>query len=135
MTTYTATISLPQSLDDSFAFMADPRNLPYYFPRITSAELVGPELVRTTAVINTDGADDASGEPVTADAWFRSDPAKHEISWGSPDNDEYHGTLVAEQGESSTRLHLTLATSASYPGIQDSLDEALTSIAAKLADG
>ncbi|QYF73029.1 hypothetical protein [Cryobacterium sp. PAMC25264] len=135
MTTYTATISLPQSLDDSFAFIADPRNLPYYFPRITSAELVGAELVRTTAVIDPDGAEDDNGEPVTADAWFRSDPDDHVISWGSPDNDEYHGQLSAEQGDDVTRLNLTLTTSASYPGIQDSLDEALRSIAAKLADG
>jgi len=135
MTDYTATIDLPQSLDDSFAFIADPRNLPYYFPRITSAELVGPELVRTTAVIDQDGADDDNGEPVTADAWFRSDPADHVISWGSPDNDEYHGRLSAEESDDVTRLNLTLTTSASYPGIQDSLDEALRSIAAKLADG
>jgi len=135
MTAYTATIELPQSLDDSFAFIADPRNLPYYFPRITSAELVGPELVRTTAVIDQDGADDDNGEPVTADAWFRSDPADHVISWGSPDNDEYHGRLSAEESDDVTRLNLTLTTSASYPGIQDSLDEALRSIAAKLADG
>jgi len=135
MTDYTATIDLPQSLDDSFAFIADPRNLPYYFPRITSAELVGPVLVRTTAVIDQDGADDDNGEPVTADAWFRSDPADHVISWGSPDNDEYHGRLSAEESDDVTRLNLTLTTSASYPGIQDSLDEALRSIAAKLADG
>lgn len=135
MTTYTATTSLPQSLDDSFAFMADPRNLPYYFPRITSAELVGPELVRTTAVIDTDEADDDNGEPVTADAWFRSDSATHEISWGSPDNDHYHGRLTAEEGDNVTRLNLTITTPASYPGIQDSLDQALMSIAAKLAEG
>lgn len=134
MTDYTATIDLPQSLDDSFAFIADPRNLPYYFPRITSAELVGPELVRTTAVIDPNGVDDDNGEPVTADAWFRSDPANHGISWGSPDNDEYHGRLSAEESDDVTRLNLTLTTSASYPGIQDSLDEALRSIAAKLAD-
>ncbi|ANP74311.1 SRPBCC family protein [Cryobacterium arcticum] len=134
MTDYTATIDLPQSLDDSFAFIADPRNLPYYFPRITSAELVGPELVRTTAVIDPNGADDDNGEPVTADAWFRSDPADHVISWGSPENDEYHGRLSAEESDDVTRLNLTLTTSASYPGIQDSLDEALRSIAAKLAD-
>jgi len=135
MTAYTATIELPQSLDDSFAFIADPRNLPYYFPRITSAELVGPELVRTTAVIDPDGANDDNGEPVTADAWFRSDPATHGISWGSPDNDEYHGQLSAEESDEFTRLNLTLTTPSSYPGIQDSLDEALRSIAAKLADG
>ncbi|PXA67977.1 SRPBCC family protein [Cryobacterium arcticum] len=135
MTTYTATTSLPQSLDDSFAFMADPRNLPYYFPRITSAELVGPELVRTTAVIDTDGADDDNSEPVTADAWFRSDSATHEISWGSPDNDQYHGRLTAEAGDNSTRLNLSITCPASYPGIQDSLDQALISIAAKLAEG
>lgn len=135
MTTYTATINLPVSLDDSFAFLADPRNLPHYFPRITSAELVSPELVRTTAVIDTDGADDNNGEPVTSDAWFRSDPSSHEISWGSPDNDHYQGKLAAEEGDDSTRLNLTITTPASYPGIQDSLDQALSSIAAKLADG
>ena len=88
-----------------------------------------------TAVIDTDGADDDNGEPVTSDAWVRSDPANHTISWGSPDNDQYHGSLTAEERDNSTHLSLTITTPASYPGIQDSLDQALTSIAGKLADG
>lgn len=135
MTTYTASTTVPQSIEDSFAFIENPENLPYYFPRITKATIVGPELVRTTAVIDQDGADDTADEPVTSDAWFRADNTGHQIEWGSPTNDQYHGSLEVTETDNTTRLHLSLTTPTDYPGIQESLDEALAAIASKLADG
>jgi hypothetical protein len=134
MPTFSRTLVVPQSLDASFAFIEDPTNLPYYFPRITAAELVEPGLVRTTAVIDEDGDGDNDGEPVTADAWFTVDAPAHAIAWGSPDNDAYSGSLTAVTSGDSTELQLEITTSASYPGIEESLDEALASIAAKLSE-
>ncbi len=63
------------------------------------------------------------------------DAAAREISWGSPDDDHYSGGFAVEEVADGTRLRLAIRTSASYPGIQESLEEALTSIAARLGEG
>lgn len=129
MTDYTATKTVPYDITDAFEFIKDPENLPDYFPRMTDAELVEPELVRTTAVVDAD--QDGDDERVVSDAWFTSDDAEHSISWGSPDSD-YRGSLQLDEGDGQTTLRLSLTTVHDIPEVQQSLDDALDKIAERL---
>ena len=131
MTTYTATTTVPQALGDTYAFVKDPTNLPHYFPRVTRAELVEPELVRTTAVVDAD--QDGSEEPVTSDAWFTHDDAAHAIEWGSPESDYRGGLALSEHGD-ETAVELTVTTVHDIPDVQDGLEQALAAIAARLEE-
>ncbi|MDI1463754.1 SRPBCC family protein [Catellatospora sp. KI3] len=131
MTTYTAEKHIDHDLTDAFAYLADPANLPEYFPRITSARQVGPELVQTTAAVDTDG--DGTPERVSGQAWFHADEAAHEITWGSPEHSDYHGSLKVTGGGDDTLLSLQIDADDDHPGIQQALDEALESIARHLA--
>ncbi|WP_196278912.1 SRPBCC family protein [Catellatospora vulcania] len=132
MTTYHAEKRINHDVTDAFAYLADPANLPNYFPRITSARQVGPELVQTTAAVDTDG--DGDQEQVSGKAWFHADEAAHEITWGSPEHSEYHGSLkVSPTGGDATLVSLQIDAADDHPGIQDALDEALDSIAQQLA--
>jgi hypothetical protein len=133
VTRYQAAKTITGDVTDAFAFLADPANLPHYFPRITSAELVGHELVRTTAVINENTPDDGDGEPVTADAWFRANTNSETISWGSPGPKEYSGSLRASAFGNAALLEREINTAAHYPGVQSSLDEALEAIGQRLS--
>ncbi|GHJ47069.1 hypothetical protein Cs7R123_44110 [Catellatospora sp. TT07R-123] len=132
MTTYHAEKRINHDVTDAFAYLADPANLPEYFPRITSARQVGPDRVQTSAVVDTDG--DGDTERVSGEAWFHTDEAKHEITWGSPEHRDYHGSLtVTRGGGESTLLSLQIDAADDHPGIQEALDEALESIAQHLA--
>ncbi|MBV1850709.1 hypothetical protein [Catellatospora tritici] len=132
MTTYHAEKRIDHDLTDAFAYLADPANLPEYFPKITSARQVGPELVQTTAAVDTDG--DGEQERVSGQAWFHADDATHEITWGSPEHSAYHGALkMTGSGGQDTLLSLQIDAADDHPGIQEALDEALESIARHLA--
>ncbi len=129
MTTYTATTTVPQDITDTFGFIKDPTNLPHYFPRVTKAELVEPEVVRTTAVV--DANQDGTEEPVVSDAWFRADDAAHTISWGSPESD-YQGSLALHEKDGGTDVELSVSTVHDIPDVQAGLEESLAAIAARL---
>ena len=131
MTTYTATTTVTQHVGDTYDFVKDPTNLPHYFPRVTEAELVGPELVRTTAVVDAD--QDGSDEPVTSDAWFTHDDEAHAIEWGSPDSD-YRGGLTISEGDGGTTIELTVSTVHDIPEVQQGLEESLAAIARRLGE-
>lgn len=133
MTTYHAEKRISQDVTDAFTYLADPANLPDYFPRITSARQVGPELVQTTAAVDTDG--DGDEERVSGKAWFHADEAAHEITWGSPEHRDYHGSLsVSPAGGDATVLRLQIDAPDDHPGVQEALDEALESIARHLTE-
>ncbi|GAA1624377.1 SRPBCC family protein [Catellatospora bangladeshensis] len=132
MTDYRAEKQIDQDVTDAFTYLSDPANLPQYFPHMKSAKLVAPELVRTTAVVDTDG--DGTEEKVTGEAWFHADPDAHEITWGSPGSGDYRGSLKAAERDGSTLLTLLIHTTDDHPGIQEGLDEALNAIAERLAD-
>jgi carbon monoxide dehydrogenase subunit G len=114
-----------------FAFLSRVENLPRYFPRITSAEPTGEEEVDVTAVIEPPGEDE---QTVRSEAWFRVDDERQQIEWGSEGPNDYQGDLeVTSDGEDS-RVSLTLHTEAQHPGIQESLEETLETIA-RLVEG
>lgn len=130
MTDYTATTTVPYDITDTFGFIKDPTNLPAYFPRVTDAKLVEPELVRTTAIVDAD--QDGSDEPVVSDAWFHVDEVAHEISWGSPGESDYHGSLALAESDGQTTLSLSVTTVHDIPDVQQGLDGALDAIAGRL---
>lgn len=130
MTDYTATTTVPYDITDTFAFIKDPTNLPAYFPRVTEAKLVEPELVRTVAIVDAD--QDGDDERVVSDSWFRVDEASNEISWGSPGESDYHGSLGLEEADGKTTLSLSITTVHDIPEVQQSLESALSAIADRL---
>jgi hypothetical protein len=130
VTDYTATITVPHDITDTFTFIKDPTHLPDYFPRVREAELVEPELVRTTAVVDAD--QDGSDERVVSDAWFHVDEAAHRISWGAPGESDYHGSLALEEAGGETELTLSITTVHEIPEVQQGLDDALKAIADRL---
>lgn len=131
MTTYTASTTVTQQVGDTYDFIKDPTNLPYYFPRVTKAELVGPELVRTTAVVDAD--QDGKDEPVVSDAWFTHDDEAHAIAWGSPESD-YRGRLELTEHGDSTTIELSVSTVHDIPDVQNGLEESLAAIVRRLEE-
>ena len=77
--------------DDVFAFAADPRNLPTYLPTVRAAEPEGDgERVRVHG--------ERHGQPYEDDGWFRVDPARRRMEWGS-DERNYSGEMaVSDDG-------------------------------------
>lgn len=132
MTTYTATKTVPNDITDTFGFIKDPTNLPSYFPGMTEATQVGPELVHTKAKVDTD--QDGDVEAVESDAWFHVDESSHAISWGSPGESDYHGSLELSESDGRTTIDLSITTVHDIPEVQQGLDSSLDAIAGRLED-
>jgi hypothetical protein len=126
MTTYTATKPIDGDTDAYFSYIADPENLPQYFPHMVSAHERPDGTVETTAHVDTDR--DGQEETVTADARFDADFAAREIRWSAPGPHDYSGSLRIADGAAE----LTIDTTEDVPGIQQSLEDALDAIAANL---
>ena len=126
MTTYTATRPIDGDTDAYFAYIADPENLPQYFPHMVSAHSQPDGTVETTAHVDTDR--DGEEETVTSDARFDADFAAREIRWSAPGPHDYSGSLRLDDDTA----HLTIDTSEDIPGIQQALDDALAAIAENL---
>lgn len=101
MTTYTHTADAEIAADTLFEFLADPRNLPRYFPEMTAAEPEGGESVHVEAEVH--------GEHVESDAWIRPDSAERKLEWGAEGPDDYHGELkVNELSPGRSRITVSL---------------------------
>ena len=129
MTDYTATTTVPYDVTDTFAFIRDPSNLPDYFPRMEKAEQIGPELVRTTAVVDAD--QDGENERVVSEVEFIVDESAHSITWKSPES-AYHGSLTLQEVDGKTKVRLSISTVHDIPEVQQGLDAALQAIAGRL---
>lgn len=128
---YTATTTVSHDVTDAFDYICDPEHLPEYFPRMTEAHEVEAGTVRTTAVVDAD--QDGTDEKVVSDAWFKVDHSDHSISWGSPGESSYRGTLrLHDDAGSGTRIELSLTTPHDFDGMEQSLDESLAAIASRL---
>jgi carbon monoxide dehydrogenase subunit G len=114
-----------------FAFLSRVENLPRYFPRITAAERTGDEEVDVTAVIEPPGEDE---QTVRSEAWFRVDGERQQIEWGSEGPNDYQGDLEVTDDGVDSRVSLSLHTESQHPGIQESLEETLDTIA-RLVEG
>lgn len=127
MTTYTATRPLEGDPDVYLDYIADPENLPAYFPRMTAAHELPDGKVETTAHVDADR--DGADETVTSEANFDVDRAAREVSWSAPGPHDYHGSLrLTDDG-----VELTIHTTEEFDGMQAALDDALAAIARTLA--
>lgn len=115
-----------------FGFLRQVDNLPRYFPRITAAERSGEEAVDVTAVIDPPGQQE---QTVRSEAWFRVDEERQQIEWGSEGPKDYSGDLEVTRDGADSRVTLTLHTESEHPGIQESLEETLDTVARLVAGG
>jgi hypothetical protein len=123
MTTYTHTADAEVSADGLFRYLAEPRNLPRYFPSMTAAEPEGGETVHVEA--------DVHGEHVEGDAWVRVHEDEHRLEWGAEGPDDYHGELsVAELAAGRSRITVSLHSvrEAAADEVQRGLEETVASL-------
>lgn len=131
MTTYTHTAEADVPADVLFRFLADPTNLPRYFPQMTTAEPEGGETVHVEA--------DVHGDHVEGQAWVRPDPATRTLAWGAEGPDDYHGELRIEEvepGRSRISVALHSVRDADGDELQRDLEQTVAALAqAATADG
>ncbi|HEV7979239.1 SRPBCC family protein [Amycolatopsis sp.] len=102
MPTYRHSARADIPADDLFAFLSEARNLPRYFPRLAVAEPGGGDEVRVEAEL------EARRGP--GRAWLHTDAQLRTLSWGTENEDDYHGELHigasdAESCEITVILH------------------------------
>ena len=101
MTTYTHSAEADLAADTLFRFLADPRNLPRYFPQMTTAEPEGGETVHVEA--------DVHGQHVEGEAWVRPDEQARRLEWGAEGPDDYRGELqIDELSPDRSRITVSL---------------------------
>ncbi len=133
MSTYTHTAEADVSAETLFRFLAEPRNLPRYFPRMTAAEPEGGDTVHVEA--------DVHGEHVEGEAWVRAHQEERRLEWGAEGPDDYHGELRVEDaapGRSRITVSLHSVREAAGDEVQQGLEQtvaALTQAATADADG
>lgn len=122
MAEHRRSITLRAGFDRVFEYLADVRNLPRYFDRMTSAEPTGAEEVHATA--------EYDGHKVEGDAWFRVDRTANRIQWGSEGETDYHGTMQVTAVQDRTTIDITLHTDHDVDAgeIDQSLDTTLQRI-------
>lgn len=108
-----------------YAYLSDVGNLPTYFPRMKSAELVGEEEVHTRAVATVD----SQQQEVEGTAWFRRDEGAQQVEWGSQGDNDYHGRLTVSPADTGgSNVVLELHTEAGHEGIDTAIDETLKAL-------
>lgn len=131
MTTYTHTAEADVPADVLFRFLADPRNLPRYFPQMTEAEPEGGDTVHVEAEVH--------GEHVESEAWVRSDESARRLEWGAEGPDDYHGELEVEEvkpGRSRITVALHSVRDVDSNVMQEELEQTVAALAqAATADG
>ncbi|MEU4806946.1 SRPBCC family protein [Actinosynnema sp. NPDC023587] len=119
MASYTHQVEVDLPSGRLFDFLADPRTLPQYMPKLTEVEPVGGDRVHVEA--------DVGGKHITTEGWLRVDRDRHTLSWGTPGEDDYHGELtVSDHGAGRSEIAITLHTErAGGPDVQRGLEEAV----------
>lgn len=124
MTTYTHTAEADIAADVLFGFLADPRNLPRYFPQMTAAEPEGGESVHVEA--------DVHGNHVEGEAWVRPNESERKLEWGAEGPDDYHGELQVEEvapGRSRITISLHSVRVAEGDEVQEGLEQTVAALA------
>ncbi len=123
MTTYTHTADADVAADTLFGFLAEPRNLPRYFPEMTAAEPEGGESVHVEANVH--------GDHVEGEAWVRPNSAERRLEWGAEGPDDYHGELLVDElapGRSRITVSLHSVREAAGDEVQDGLERTVTAL-------
>lgn len=122
MAEYRSTTDVAAPADTVFDYLADVDNLPDYFARMRSAEPTGEEEVRTVA-------EGPHGETYEGEAWFRVDPDRRRLEWGSEGQSHYSGHLEVTSVGGGARVEVAISTE--HTGgdeVQRSLDETVATI-------
>jgi hypothetical protein len=128
MTTYTHTAEADVAADTLFGFLADPRNLPRYFPQMTAAEPEGGETVHVEAEVH--------GDHVEGDAWVRQDEPARRLLWGAEGPDDYHGELQVDElepGRSRITVSLHSVREANDDEVQSGLEQTVAALTQTVA--
>ncbi len=124
MTEYTRRQTIDAPAEQLFAYLSEVRNLPRYFPGMTSAEpRPDGDEVHVTADVN--------GRDVAGTAAFHVDEAANRIEWSSEGPNDYHGWLqVSGQDDQSTvEVHISSERVSENGGIDAGLERTLAEIA------
>jgi hypothetical protein len=124
MTTYTHSAEADIAPDQLFGFLADPRNLPRYFPQMTAAEPEGGDTVHVEAQVH--------GDRVSAEAWVRPDEHTRRLEWGAEGPDDYHGELKVDEvapGRSRITVSLHSVREAEGGEVQQGLEQTVAALA------
>ncbi|GLZ43463.1 SRPBCC family protein [Actinokineospora sp. NBRC 105648] len=110
-----------------FAYLADVRNLPHYFPRLTKAEPLGGSEVLVEAEVD--------GTHIQSKAWLLLDPDSHSLRWGADGPNDYHGSLVVhDSGAGECAIEVELVTNrAVVDSVQDGLKETVAMLTQAVA--
>jgi len=131
MTTYTHTADADIPADVLFKYLADPRNLPRYFPQMTAAEPEGGDSVHVEAEVH--------GHHVEGEAWVRPDKSARRLAWGAEGPDDYYGELQVDEleaGRSRITVALHSVREAEGGEVQEGLEQTVAALAqAAAADG
>jgi hypothetical protein len=124
MTTYTHSAEADIAPDALFGFLADPRNLPRYFPQMTAAEPEGGDTVHVEAEVH--------GDRVSSEAWIRPDESARRLEWGAEGPDDYHGELEIDEvapGRSRITVSLHSVREAGGGEVQQGLEQTVAALA------
>lgn len=128
MTTYTHTAEADIAADVLFSYLADPTNLPRYFPEMTEAEPEGGDKVHVEAEVH--------GDRVSGEAWVRPNEAERRLEWGAEGPDDYHGELQVEEvapGRSRITVSLHSVRAAEGTEVQDGLEHTVAALTQAVA--
>jgi uncharacterized protein YndB with AHSA1/START domain len=123
MTTYTHTAEADIPANVLFDYLADPTNLPRYFPQMTAANPEGGESVHVEATVH--------GHQVSGEAWIRPNEQEHRLEWGAEGPDDYHGELRVEEvapGRSRITVSLHSVRAAEGDEVQEGLEQTVAAL-------
>lgn len=122
MAEYRSTTDVSAPADTVFDYLADVDNLPDYFAGMRSAEATGGEEVHTVA-------EGPHGETYEGEAWFRVDPDRRRLEWGSEGGSHYSGHLEVTPVDGGARVEVAISTEhAEGDEVQQGLDETVATI-------
>ena len=123
MADYQNMTSVDVAPEELFDFLADVRNLPRYFPLMTSAARAGDgNAVQTQAEF-------PDGEVVEGEAWFDVDRAAGRIRWGSEGPRDYHGHLTVTGSDGGAQVHVVVSTArVESDDVQRGVDDTMANI-------
>lgn len=103
MSEYEHTTTVNSDPKRVFSFVSDVNNLPRYLPTVTQAMAQGPERVRVKG--------EAAGHQYDSDGYYRVDPARMRMEWGSDGENQYRGWLEVqgEEGETTATVLVHLS--------------------------
>jgi hypothetical protein len=128
MTTYTHTAEAGIAADVLFSYLADPANLPRYFPEMTQAEPEGGGKVHVEAEVH--------GDHVSSEAWVRPHVDERRLEWGAEGPDDYHGELqVEELAPDRSRITVSLHSVRAAEGseVQEGLEHTVAALTQAVA--